>query len=198
MSSGPRIQKLGDSKPSTVPVQRREPIFEDERTTIRRSGPDTTLKSGSVFVWQNMIEELTYASRRSPNILQAAILIGQVIESGIGNAIEIRGYVGLDSFDDLREFSEELADSWDLTMNRVLRISEGYFPLGWCVIAGDSTLGGLTQRERLTHRTFFNLPFQVMLRMNPHTEEVSIFGFDESRLLIQTGFRVVHRRSSAT
>lgn len=197
MSRALHIRKLGDAHTPAVPIQRREPVFADETTALERHGPDR-IKACSVYVWQNMIAELVYASRRSPGVLQVAILIGQVIESSLGSAIEVRGYVGLDRYDGLQDFSQDLADSWDLTMNRIGRLSEGYFPLGWCLIADDALDESLHERERLTHRTFFNLPFQVMLRMNPDTEEVSIFGFDESGLLIQTGFSVVHRRDGAT
>jgi hypothetical protein len=195
MSDGPSIPRLGESSGADLPVQYREFVYPDESTDVRTHGPDRAEGAAAIYLWQDMLSEFIYASLRSPESLQAALLIGQLVESSVGRAIEVRGYIGLDKYDDLVQFSRETADAWEITQNRIKRVSPGYLCLGWALSNPDQH-DTLSERERLTHRTFFNLPFQVMLRMNPQTEETSLFGFDENGWLIQTGFNVVHKRDS--
>jgi hypothetical protein len=195
MSDGPSIPRLGESSDASVPVQYREFVYPDESTDVRAHGPDRAEGAAAIYLWQDMLSELIYAALRSPETMQAALLIGELVQSSVGRAIEVRGYVGLDKYDDLVQFARETADAWDITQNRIERASPGYLCLGWA-LSNPAQEEELSERERLTHRTFFNLPFQVMLRIQPRTEETSLFGFDENGWLIQTGFNVVHKRES--
>lgn len=190
MSQDRRILRHRAALPRGTKPTRRPFVHPDDGYRLEGRGPEDSVTAGSVFVWDDMLRELAFAADHAADHTQTALLIGPIVENSVGLGIEVRGYVGLERYADLDEFREDTIQHWSMLQNRIARIGDGFAGLGWVHLRGDGE-HGLSEAERLVHRTFFNLPYQITMTLEGSDERVSIFGFDESGWLRQTRFHVV-------
>lgn len=160
---------------------------------IRHVGPSIPEGSGKVYVWSEALSELIHASLRRPTVMQSAILVGGVYAGPGLRFVEVRGFIDLERFDNTTELARSLNDSWVPLNNRVERQGGGWTILGWACLRERE--GALLERElQVLHRSFFNLPHQLLLSLDPVSEEITLYGFDETSRLVQIGFELVTPR----
>lgn len=186
MTQRPRLTQLPRSEIKLPPVA-------SELTELRSIGPRPAPGTPTVYVWADALTELIYAGLRRPDDMQAAILVGGLYAGPGQMFIELRGYTDLERFEDTRDFSRNLGESWIPLTNRLARREEGLSILGWACIRKDQ--GSEPARDlQITQRSFFNLAHQLMLTIDPVHQEVALYGFDESGGLVQIGFQLVIAR----
>ena len=132
-----------------------------------------------MFIRSDVADELAYAARYRPVVYQACVLLGHRSEQGV----EVSAYTGLASFDGPFLFLRELIDDWLLVTRRIDRDAPGLEVLGWGSFRPGSE-GKLSMAEQIVHRTFFNLPEQVTLSMDPTTDAIAAHGADSSGQLV--------------
>lgn len=164
------------------------PEASDDRALFSM-GPPEIPGATKVYVWADALHELVRAAARRPKVMQAAVLVGSLCAGPGERFVEIRGYMDLDRYDDTREFAQNLNDEWTALNNRARRNGDGLSIVGWACLRQNDT--PLARDIQMAHRSFFNLPYQVMLTIDPGTEEVALYGFDEIGHLVQVGFQLV-------
>lgn len=169
------------------------PPSNDELTVLRWVGPSATPPAATVYLWADFVTELLYAALHRPDVLQTALLVGGLF-SGPGEVfVEVRGYIDLERFDDVYEFARETNEHWKLTQNRLAQRDETLSLVGWAALRPG--LEDPPARDlQLAHRSFFNLAHQLMLAIDPKTQELALYGFDEIGRLVQIGFQLVSQR----
>lgn len=178
------------------PLQRNNiklPPANDETTVLRWVGPAAVPGAATVYMWADFVTELLYAALQRPDVMQTALLVGGVF-AGPGEVfVEARGYIDLERFDDIHEFARTTNEHWTLTLNRLQRRDEALGVVGWAVLREG--LGDPPSRDlQLAHRSFFNLPHQLLLSVDPKTQQLALYGFDEIGRLVQIGFQLVSQR----
>ena len=189
MATPPQLTKLKTSNLRPVPV-------EDEYTEFVWIGPERS-PHAQVFVRVEVLQELIQASLGAPRSTRTALLLGRV-GVDVGQCfIEILGYTDLDTHESLREFCRATTDYWPMMMSRLERRDDRLLLMGWaCMEAGDK--GVLTRVHQVTHRTFFNFPHQVFLLLDPESQHVALYGFDESNRLVHIGYNLVRPRQATS
>lgn len=162
-------------------------------TELRHVGPSTPEGSAKVYVWAEALEELIHASLRRPTVMQAAVLVGGFYAGPGERFVELRGFIDLDRFDDTTDLARALNDSWIPLKNRVERQGGGMSILGWACLRREER-PQLARDLHVLHRSFFNLPHQLLLVLDPETQEISLYGFDETSRLVHIGFELVSPR----
>ncbi len=147
----------------------------------------------ALYVWADVIEELVYAALHAPHTRQAALLLGGAWQGPNGDFVEVRGFSSLMKGDVDADFATELADDWRLLNNRASRIGEGMGVVGWATMR-EGISGRLASSVQMLHRSFFNLPFEVMLALDSVDKTVGAWAVDRSGYLINVGFNLVSRR----
>lgn len=181
----PRIQLLKQSNLRPAPV-------EDENTEIVAMGPATS-GAACVYLWQDLLRALIEAAQAKPNSTQVALLLGRLSVDVGTIVVEIRGYIELETYDTLTDFCRATNDYWSVLQNKVDRREDGLRIFGWaCLQSGDR--GELTRVHQVTHRSFFNYPHQVFLQIDPSSQNVALYGFDENGRLVHIGFHLVRPR----
>lgn len=170
------------------------PPVQSELTEILRLGPSMTPQATKVYVWADALTELIYAALRRPTVMQTAILVGGLYAGPGERFVEIRGYVDLERFDDSFDFSRELNEAWLPLNNRISRRGEGMSMIGWACLR-TATEDEPARDLQVAHRSFFNLPHQILLTIDPETQHLALYGFDEIGRLVQIGFHLVRPRS---
>lgn len=174
----------------TLPgVHIRIPPEASENRALFSMGPPEIVGATKVYVWADALHELVRAATRRPTMMQAAILLGSLCAGPGERFVEVRGYMDLDRYDDTRDFAQNVNDEWTALNNRARRTGDGLSMVGWAILRQNDV--PLPRDIQMAHRSFFNLPYQVMLTVNPDAEEVALYGFDEIGHLVQIGFELV-------
>lgn len=174
-------------------VHIRIPPQDSEHRNVVWIGPERVRGAAKVYVWADVLNELMRAASRRPTVMQAAILVGNVCAGPGERFVEIRGYMDLDRHDDPLDFARNINEEWTTLVNRARRIGEGMSVLGWAALREQPT--PLPRDIQLAHRSFFNLPYQLLCTIDPALEEVALYGFDETSHLVQVGFQLVVDRN---
>lgn len=168
------------------------PPLTSELTELRHVGPALIPGAAKVYVWADALTELIYAGLRRDSVMQAAVLVGGVY-SGPGELfVEVRGYADLERYDDTTDFAQSINEDWTLLRNRLSR--KDVSVVGWACLRND-LVGELPRDLQIAHRSFFNLPHQLLFAIEPVTQELALYGFDEIGRLVQIGFELVIARS---
>lgn len=170
-------------------VHIRIPPEASETRAVIPMGPERVRGAANVYIWADALHELVRAAKRRPTVMQAACLLGNLCAGPGERFVEVRGYMDLDRYDDPLDFARNINDEWTTLNNRARRMGEGMNLLGWACMRAEDT--PLARDIQLAHRSFFNLPFQLFLSIDPENEEVALYGFDETSHLVQVGFQLV-------
>lgn len=170
-------------------VHIRIPPQKSDTRSLVHLGPERVRGAVNVYVWADMLQELMRAASRRPDVMQAAILVGNVCAGPAERFLEVRGYLDLDRHDDALDFARNINEEWTTLVNRAQRLGDRMSILGWASMRATNT--PLERDIQLAHRSFFNLPYQLLLLINPKSEEVALYGFDETSHLVQIGFQLV-------
>jgi len=180
-------------------IQRSEiklPPIHSELTELRHVGPPLIKGAAKVYVWADALCELIYAGLRRDSVMQAAVLVGGVYAGPGETFVEVRGYADLERYEDTTDFARSINEDWTLLRNRLARREERVSIVGWaCLRQGLES--ELARDLQIAHRSFFNLPHQLLLAIEPHTQELALYGFDEIGRLVQIGFQLVVRRTDS-
>lgn len=170
-------------------VHIRIPPVASEDRALFWMGPPEIPDATKVYVWADALHELIRAATHRPTVMQTALLLGSLCAGPGERFVEVRGYMDLHRYDDVREFAQNINDEWTSLNNRARRNGDGLSIVGWASLReNESPLGRDLQ---MAHRSFFNLPYQIMFTIDPQTEEVALYGFDEIGHLVQVGFQLV-------
>jgi|GEM_PF-6567282 len=170
-------------------VHIRIPPQTSETRSLVALGPERVRGAINVYMWADVLHELMRAASRRPDVMQTAILVGNVCAGPAERFLEVRGYLDLDRYDDALDFARNINEEWTTLVNRAQRFGERMSILGWAAMRADENR--LERDLQLAHRSFFNLPYQLLLTINPKSEEVALYGFDETSHLVQVGFQLV-------
>lgn len=125
------------------------------------------MQNRTVTIRSDVAAELAYAAEYRPDAYQACILIGRPTPTGA----DVVGFTDLAAADGAMDFLRELAADWTPMQRRVARTGSDLEVVGWASIRPHSQ-GRVDDAEALVHRTFFNLPHQVTLVIDPATGEM--------------------------
>ncbi len=146
------------------------------------------MRSPSVSIRADVLEELQYAVGCQPDAYQACVLLGTAEPSGVS----VLGYSDLSACGGPIAFAHELLTDWTPMVRRLKRESPGLRVLGWATYSPHRSLMALDANEQVAHRTFFNLPHQMCLALAPDNA-VCAFGLDEAGLLTERPVDVTER-----
>lgn len=170
-------------------VHIRMPPEPSDTRTLVPMGPERPRGAANVYIWADALHELVRASSRRPTVMQAACLLGNLCAGPGERFVEVRGYMDLDRYDSPLDFARDINEEWTTLTNRARRMGEGMSILGWACMRAEESV--LARDAQLAHRSFFNLPFQLLLSIDPEREDVALYGFDETSHLVQVGFQLV-------
>lgn len=178
------------------PSNLRPAPVEDEQTEIVYIGPPSGDRM-RVYLWADVLHELIRVGLESPSRLHTALLLGRIgLEMG-SMRVEIRGYMDLEVHDDLQEFCQSTNEYWPQIQNRMERRTDELRLHGWvCIQSGDE--GRLTRTHQVVHRSFFNYPHQLFMMIDPTSQNVGLYGFDENGRLVHIGYHLVRVRPTPT
>lgn len=137
------------------------------------------MRTSSVFIRPDVIDELTFALAAAATSYQACLLVGAVR----GDGVELLGYNDLAQHDDAIAFAHELLTDWTPMVRRLRKQTPELRVLGWASYLPGRTIGP-DDAERFVHKTFFNLPHQVTLTVDEHGH-LRAFGVDANRNLTE-------------
>ncbi len=171
------------------PLHIKLPPTSSATRTVTPIGPEMQRESLQVYLWAPVVTDLLKAARRRPRVFQTALLVGSVCAGPAERFLEVRGYIDLERHDDFQDFIRTLEESWTILNNRIARQDEPFVLAGWALLASqEKPLGKSLQ---MTHRSFFNLPYQNLLTVDPKKEELVLYGYDETGYLAPIGYKVV-------
>lgn len=163
----------------------------DSRVLSRRFGP--TREGGAVLsIWGDAAQALLSAAAEAEAPFRTALLLGQAGNTGAGVVTEIRAWAELETYRHEQAFVAELMTSWEQTVNRLSRAYRGLVLCGWASIRAASG-GALRPDAEMVHRTFFGLPWQVTLVVDPSSEALAFYGPTGTGELVNVGFNVLSR-----
>lgn len=171
-------------------VHPRRPAPEaDGKTALTRHGPRKE-RGADIYINAQVLQELEFAVESRPDKLQLGLLIGTAAEGSPCDFVEINGFAELSAFFSLKAWREELVKYWRLIFNRIGRAWPKDQLLGWVVLAPEVSDHMRAELEML-HRSFFGLPWQVLLVVDSAAQTMSLRAPNESGALISTGFILV-------
>ena len=164
------------------------PLPSRERA-ITHHGP--ARRSGAaIYVGARTWERLVESASWRPEGVQAALLVGGAYVGLGGEFVEVRGYAEWSAYPSWRAFREELLRDWALITNRLRRGRDEDHVVGWVACEPGGRASCSDELARL-HRTFFGLPFQLLLAVDVQAALASFYGPDALGRLRPQGFNLV-------
>lgn len=161
--------------------------------TTRAAQPASTLQNRTATIRSDVAAELAYAAEYRPDAYQTCILIGRPTADGV----EVAGFTDLAVVDDPMAFLHELAGDWVPMQRRVTRAGQELEAVGWASFRPQSH-GRVDDAEALVHRTFFNLPHQITLVIDPATGEMGAAAVTRGGTLVPVSLPPSDSPSTAT
>jgi hypothetical protein len=148
----------------------------------------------SVYVWQGVLDELVRSAQWDPAATRIGLLTGRFHDGRIDGWLRWDGFAEIASYGSVDAFVDELRSDWELIRNRVRRADGDVDLIGWVVSAPGSD-ARLAPIHAMVHRTFFNLPWQLTVIIDPASQRLALYGTDAEGDLVNPGFCTVRRRS---
>lgn len=130
----------------------------------------------TVFVPSDVVDELAYAARYRPGSYQAGVLLGRTEDDG---SVRVAAYTDLATLDGPSIFLREMLADWEPLQRRARRLAPDLDIIGWVSLSPDHD-ASLDAIEAMVHRTFFNLPFQTTVCIDPASGTLAAYGVDEA------------------
>ena len=173
---------------ATHPVPKK-PILPSDSLTVRRVG-SVNSSARSVYLFHDVAEELLFSSQFRHTLTAAGILTGGYFAGPAGEYVEVRGFHGATVLDSTLDFAEHLRRNWnDLAAYSDL-VEQGLRPVGW-FLSRPGCGGELGPFELIVHLSYFNLPYQVLLMLDPIERKLGLYISGENDHLLNIGFNLI-------
>lgn len=144
------------------------------------------------YLYQDVLDELTFAARYEERPYVAVLIGGFGIEEETG-FIEVVGFTGASWIDDLEELYDALrppSDQWiqSAPSDQIV----GVF------VAATGSHGRVSEEMARVHYSLFNIPFQPLVVLDPDTGELAVAARAPGTRLFNAAFRVVAIRPTAS
>ncbi len=142
------------------------------------------------YLYQDVIEELTFAARYDDRTYGAILLGGFGLE-GPAAFIEVTGFTGADWVTEPSKLYETLrpaCDAW-------IHAADGE-PIVGAFVSIPGCGGRVTEEAARLHYSLFNVPFQPLVMLDPSSGEISVSSRAPGDRLFNAAFRAVARVST--
>lgn len=176
------------SRLATNPVRKRL-ILPGEGLTVRRLGelnPDAM----TVYCFHDVSEELIFSSEFRRAHTTAGILTGGYYLGPAGEYVELRGFRDVQMLEETSEFAEHLKRDWKHIVADSSLTEKGLRPIGWFV-SRPGCHAEIGPFELILHLSYFSLPYQVLLMLDPLEQKVGLYILDEADRLVNIGFNMI-------
>ena len=170
-------------------LQLRSPPAENPALALREFGDDSR-QPLRFYLYQDVLEELTFAARYDERIYGAILLGGFGVEDGTG-FIEVTGFTGACWVEGVQDLYEELRPACDAWIQS--RPDDAIVGL-FVAVAGSH--GRVDEEMARIHFSLFNIPFQPLLVLDPESGELALSARAPGTKLFNAAFRAVAVRAT--
>jgi len=148
-----------------------------------------------VYVFADVFEEimLQVSYKAEPCL---CILTGGYHQGPTGEFIEIQGFSSTSWVDSTMDSIELLEQRHALLRREFEAQDTGARILGWSHGLPGSA-GQMNEEVAFVHLTFFNLPFQVCMILDPEGEKVGVFRRGEAGAMHNIGFKLISAKQAS-
>lgn len=172
-----------------VTLPRREPPQAGARRVLTRHGPSRP-SGACVYLDARVLLELESTAAHRPGALQVGFLLGAACEGTGNDFVEVGGFAELVPWNSLEEWRDTTRRDWNLTTNRMRRVWPTDRVVGWVILAPGADEALLGEAEML-HRSFFGLPWQVLLVLDTESRTLALRVPSTEGHLVSSGFVLV-------
>jgi len=170
------------------------PPFPSDRYTTERLGEERPA-GAALYIWRVVARQLVEIALHYPDRTQFCLLTGRHSDGPGSPYVEIVGFADLCTTTKVERLIVDLAEDWELTVNRMTRAAPQLEIVGWAGFRPGGN-AGLNPYDELVHRSLFNLPHHVSLQLDPVTRTFGAYGVDSTGYLINVGINVIDRRAA--
>ena len=167
----------------------KQPILPSESLSVRRIGTVNN-SAMSVYLFQDVAEELVFSSRFHHAQTAAGILTGGFYSGPAGEYVEVRGFHDATVLDSTLDFADHLSRNWDDLVAYSDLVDQGLRPIGW-FLSRPGCSAHLSPFELIVHLSYFNLPYQILLLLDPIEAKVGLYIGGEDDRLLNIGFNLI-------
>ncbi len=183
------MSELGDLPTAPLRPTPKAPFLPNDRFRIRRVGKTDDV-GVTVYAFFDVIEELLYASNYLPNQASAGVLTGGYYLGPAGEFVEIRGFRDSVLIESTLAFADTLKRDWERLRTDLTLVEAGLRPIGW-FLSQPGCAGQLGPFEHIVHGSYFNLPFQLLLLLDPVKRLTGLYLNGADGRLRNVGFNII-------
>lgn len=131
-----------------------------------------------LYIWADVLAELRFNGQWRADRAAVGVLVGHVWTDPVdqGTYVEVEGFVANASLPDASTFTRHLRQSWREVADEVQRNFGDAAVIGWYAAVPGHTPPG--QGEWVLHNTFFPLPWQTGLWIEPNVSPTGLRAVD--------------------
>jgi len=167
------------------------PLLPSRRIRIRRFGQHDP-NGPTVYVFLDVLDEIIFHARYRAEP-SAMLLTGGLFEGPAGPYVELQGFMEAMYVGSTDDWLTTLQHRYPIVRDHLQHTSPDTAILGWVhgVPGGDARIG---TDALVVHLTFFNLAHQLLLAVDPRTEQLALYRRGPDGRMRNIGFNVIARR----
>ena len=173
---------------ATHPVPKK-PILPSDSLSVRRIGTVNN-SAMSVYLFHDVAEELVFSSQFRHAQTAAGVLTGGFSSGPAGEYVEVRGFHDATVLESTLDFADHLARNWSDLVAYSDLVEKGLRPIGW-FLSRPGCGARLGPFELIVHLSYFNLPYQILLLLDPVEGKVGLYIGGEDGRLLNIGFNLI-------
>lgn len=171
---------------------RKPPLLPSSRIRIRRFGQHDT-DGPTVYIFLDVLDEIIFHTRYRQGDQSAMVLTGGLFEGPAGPFVEVQGFMEAMYVGSTADWLTTLQHRYPIVRDHLQHTSPQTSVLGWMlgVPGGRATMDA---SALVVHLTFFNLPHQLLLAVDPISGEMAVYRRGPDGRMRNIGFNVIAQR----
>ncbi len=175
-------------------VVSKSPLMPSSKVLVRHFG-DASADDIRVYIFLDVLDEVVFHAQYR-NEHAATLLVGGYYQGPTGKYIEIQGFTEAMYVESARHYQSMLARDFDKVKTRLRQAKRPQHILGWSMGVAD-THARMDSAGVFLHNSFFNLPHQIHLAVDPKSEDICVYRRKEpGGPLVSCAFNVVTTRTA--